>query len=320
MNSRRSRGRLQRISLPFVRVGPGTFGPDGLNVHMLCEDVGLYLLPISRRRDGGITIRLEPNNDVVERLVVSAFSDRNYRDELTEVVSDWMGGAARDLIRYGVAPYELARVVEDDSGEEEVVGVRVMGLEPSEVSQDGTRLIQRTLRRDDAGRPLAGQIEERVIPAEFIVLCRLPAELERARARSIAALQTLDSMRTSELMLEGLKGGGPPIDFGEIRRAETEAVAAATRPIGWNARDPRPYNGFHLTYRQLQFERFLCELRDVLVGFAQEVITKAGRMLNFEASLVVEGLPTVEDIERAESELAEGKRPFVDIMSSVRGD
>jgi hypothetical protein len=42
-------------------------------------------------------------------------------------------------------------------------------------------------------------------------------------------------------------------------------------------------------------------------------------MLGVEASLVIEGLPTLEDIARAQHELAEGKRSFGDIMESVRG-
>ena len=60
-----------------------------------------------------------------------------------------------------------------------------------------------------------------------------------ANDRGCRSASRPDSMRTSELMLDGLKGGGPPSDFGEIRRAETEAVAAATRRFGWNARDVR---------------------------------------------------------------------------------
>jgi hypothetical protein len=190
---------------------------------------------------------------------------------------------------------------------------------PSEIVTSASGVTQRTVRRDDSGRPLGDEREERVIPLEFSVVCKLPRELEQARGKAISALQALDSTRTTELMLEGMNGGGPPIDFAEVRRSEIEAVAEATRRFGWNARNVQQYNGYHLTYRQLQFERFLCELRSVLTESAQEIVSKGCGMLGVEASLVIEGLPTLEDIARAQHELAEGKRSFGDIMESVRG-
>lgn len=313
---------VKRWAFSSSRVAPGALGFDGLHVHMICEDVGLLVMPISRRAKGEIVVRVEPNSAAVAELVVRAFSERERwcSDNLTEAISGWLEGTARKLMRYGIAPYRLTRLVKNEGGEEKVVGCRVVALNPSEIVEARGQITQRYIRRDHWGQPLTKESGERVIPPEQSVLCRLPAELEQARASALAALQIVGegSMRTSALILDIIQGARLPIDLAEVRRVEAETVVAATRRFGWSARDLRPYNGFHLTYRQLQFERFLCELRSVVIGYAQEAITKMGRMLSFEATLVVEGLPTIADIDRAEAELMEGKRPFGEILNSVQ--
>jgi hypothetical protein len=308
--------RLERTSALSAPI-PGAHGPDGLNVHMLCEDISLYLLPL-RSEGEGMTVRLAPDGEELEQTVVNAFAESGYRTDLSEVIADWMKGTVHQLMRHGKAPHELARIVStDENAENRVVGFRLVRLDPMETEEARSSLTQHVYRRTRAGRLV--RETDRTVQVEHFVVCKLPPQMERNRREAMAVLQRLDLSQTTPLLLERMAGRGPPIDFGELRRAESEAVAEATRAFGWTARDLRQYNGYHHAHRQLRFERFLCELRELLVGFANEIVVKGGRLVGVEASLTVNGLPGIADVEQAEEELASGTRRFTEIVDSFRG-
>jgi hypothetical protein len=107
-----------------------------------------------------------------------------------------------------------------------------------------------------------------------------------------------------------------PFDVNAFIRAHRLAIANACKDLGWNARGVIEENSleYYVLYRRLWFERFRVELRDHLIGTFNEGLACAGEKVGFAGQLTIEGVPTISDVEAAESHLAAGDIPFHDLI------
>jgi hypothetical protein len=123
-----------------------------------------------------------------------------------------------------------------------------------------------------------------------------------------------------DFVLPNLKGEIPPIpyDLNKFARDQKMAVAEATKVIGWSARDvadDRFMTEYYHLHRFLRFETFKLKLRNSIIETLNQAISRAGNKLGFKANIIVEGLPTLEDIRQAEESLATGSKRFIDVIN-----
>jgi hypothetical protein len=101
---------------------------------------------------------------------------------------------------------------------------------------------------------------------------------------------------------------------------ERELLARATAPIGWRGRglftdeQLEPYR----LMRDLRFEAFQTELRDVVIQGLNKAISLAGNALGFEAHVVLHGVPGHDDVAREVRRVKEGPGPDVSLQSVLR--
>ena len=93
------------------------------------------------------------------------------------------------------------------------------------------------------------------------------------------------------------------------------ALAEAGKAIGWNARGlfQEDVLEFYSLKRHLLFERFKIELRNSILTTLNHGLKLAGKEMGFSAEIIIEGLPTIDHVEKAESELESGTQPFAEI-------
>jgi hypothetical protein len=107
-----------------------------------------------------------------------------------------------------------------------------------------------------------------------------------------------------------------PYDFERFREAQERALGASTRPMGWNARGlfDRTQTGYYYCARELRFQRLKITLRDHIVSRLNWALERAGQQIGFQARVLLEGLPTLSDVVRAEELLAAGETSFKEII------
>lgn len=109
---------------------------------------------------------------------------------------------------------------------------------------------------------------------------------------------------------------GLPYDFSQHERIQLLALAEAGRLLGWTARGS--FNGEVLSYywiqMQLEFEAFKLRVREHLLAQLNETLRHAGQQVGFAATILVEGLPTLQDISTARDQLRSGEMAFTEVM------
>ena len=101
-----------------------------------------------------------------------------------------------------------------------------------------------------------------------------------------------------------------------FRYSQQLALAEAGKSIGWNARGLFNENmlEFYQLKRFLLFERFKIDFRTSILATLNNGLRLAGKEMGFTAKINVQGVPTIPDIEKANSELESGSKPFGDII------
>ena len=95
------------------------------------------------------------------------------------------------------------------------------------------------------------------------------------------------------------------------------AVLSATNLMGWNARNlaSKHLQEYFTLVRFLQFERFKLKLRNSILDTINDNLDRLISDPTYTGKLQFHGLPTDEDVERAEKDLREGSRKFNDIIA-----
>lgn len=94
------------------------------------------------------------------------------------------------------------------------------------------------------------------------------------------------------------------------------AVFSATNLIGWNLRDfqSKYLQEYFMFVRFLRFERFMLTFRNSILDTINDKLNRLVGDSTYTGKLQFHGLPTIEDIEKAEKDLGEGSKEFKDIF------
>jgi hypothetical protein len=112
-----------------------------------------------------------------------------------------------------------------------------------------------------------------------------------------------------------------PYDVTAHYHLRNVALAKITKDFGWNARNSfeKEASEYYLIYRYLKFEKFRIELRNMILDTLNAGLELAGKQLSFNNKILVNGLPTLDDVQSAYDHLAKGDIPFAEVLEPFQG-
>jgi hypothetical protein len=107
-----------------------------------------------------------------------------------------------------------------------------------------------------------------------------------------------------------------PYDVTTHYHLRNVALAKITKDFGWNARNSfeKEASEYYLIYRYLKFEKFRIELRNSILDTLNAGLELVGKQLGFNTKILVNSLPTLDDVQTAFNHLTKGDIPFGEIL------
>lgn len=296
--------------------------------YMLMEDVRTYVMPtrgFSRYREQ-LDIGLEPgDNSTIDRVVLSLGQERYPSGSgLKRVLSDLIADLAFQLAYRATIHFEIAttsaseQVTEPVSGrpmaEEFPVGIKLPLRIPGRPINLGIGVLQvlPRIRAESTDGRFAW------IPRTKVWTCRLPRELRGSWGFKLTQGAIVASSRFQPRYLADQGTAwleDPHLDVGEFHTSQQLLLANATSHLGWAARmlwRDRTLE-FYQFYRELRFARSMCTLRLHIVDSINHLLPR----LDIQATLSLTGLPALEELDLAISNLKEGKIDFQGVMDLI---
>lgn len=258
------------------------------------------------------TARLEVNSGAVDdNLVAAALARERWHrrhELLAESVRDFGEECAPQMVAFGEAAYELAFASPGDTGKWQEFRLHL--IHPYR-SRFGRHQFYALSENGSRGRWIN-------LPANSVVRVRLSRRRRRQVADVVAALTAANAHNPVRARLQFTPG--LPYAFTHHAAAEREILARATRPIGWRGRglftdeQLEPYR----LLRDLRFEGFQAELRDVILRGINEALARAGAELGFSARVTVEGVPGIDEVNRQVARVLEGVGPELSLQDVLK--
>jgi hypothetical protein len=283
------------------------------------EDVKLSIIPIGGRAYGKkqFNIKLEPSNPELERMVTSAISTEEYPYSLTERVCDFIGQCAVTLLLFSTSIYEIVYLSDEKIGK--LVGFEFVHINPYSLVKSGNTMKQ-LLPKDYAAE--LGKPEQIVLKPERLLAFTLPDNLRGKLDVLIELLSALSTPTTPDFYMKELAANKikTPYNVKGHYFMQKVALARATRFLGWNGRQLFQDEAleYYLIRRNLLFEHFIIELREIILMTLNQGIKRGGDELGFQTKIVINGLPTIADIQAANDHLQKGNMPFAEILEPFR--
>jgi hypothetical protein len=287
--------------------------------YMFIKDVELSIIPIGGRAHGKkqFNITLEPSNPELERIVTSAISTDEYPYSLTERVCDFIGQCAVTLLLFSTSTYEIVYLSDEKKGG--LVGFEFVHINPFSLVKSGNTMKQ-LLPKDYAAE--LGKPEQIVLKPERILAFTLPDNLRGKLDVLIELLSVLSALTTPDFYMKELAANKikTPYDVKGHYFVQKVALAKATRFLGWNSRQLFRDEAleYYLIHRDLLFEQFIIELREIILNTLNQGIKRVGEEVGFQTKIVINGLPTITDIQAANDHLQKGNITFAEILEPFR--
>lgn len=287
-----------------------------LQSHMLIEDVYTQILPIGgRSTNEAFKIELTPASESAESLVASALNSRGrgWRDELSSSVADFFRECVQSLMTFGEAIYEI--VYFSNPGDKKVVKFELQYVRPLTVTRRRGHFVQVVPPKVVEQRGVLPFIR---LPADCILVFKPPIGLRRSLVKTLESLAVLSEKLMPEFALQNYVEATSKFHYDSTSQVYSQklALAEASKAIGWNARGlfQDDMLQFYSLRRQLSFERFKIDLRTSILETLNKGLLLAGKQMGFDAQINIQGLPTISDVEMAQSELESGSNPFGEIL------
>ena len=112
-----------------------------------------------------------------------------------------------------------------------------------------------------------------------------------------------------------------PYDVTKHYHLRNVALAEITKDFGWDARNSfeKEASEYYLIYRYLKFEKFRIELRNSILDTLNAGLELVGKQLGFNTKILVNGLPTLDNVQTTYNHLLQGDIPFAEVLESFQG-
>ncbi len=287
--------------------------------HMLIDDISLAIIPFpsAARRNAKYQASIVPENPELEEVVSYALSDPRSRGrDLVGALYDFVTEAARMIAGYGEAICEIVYLLEPET--DEPLAFDFSFIQPLTVYRRRGELVQYI----PAGVVSELGIAQHVtLSPDCVLFFYLPKTVRREWAGIMDILVPM-KLVPPDFSLPAFGTGAPrvPFDLDSHHHTRRLLIMKSVRDIGWNARQ-YPQDGFleyYWLHRYLLFERFRIEIRESIIATLNEGLSRVGAKLGLTGQIQIDGLPTLEDVERAQEHLRNGDRSVEDIMAPFK--
>jgi hypothetical protein len=286
---------------------------------MLIEDIYQDLIPNPRYNSKAKTlIRLEPSNDAVQAMLLKGLghSGRDAR-ALDEAVGQFVESTAQMIAYYGESFYEIVYYISEDS----VYQSFALELIPNWTLRRGALAYtqRQPLEWIDRNEPIRTRRVR--IPNKSMVHFGIPGG-PFAPQRHRRLLRRLNRLSRLEAPVKFMDPGRPQsgFDFSHYQHSKMIHLAYLTKSLGWHARQAyqTETNEFYQIHRYLKFELWRARLRESIVSELNEALRRAGKEMNFQSHIVVEGIPTSSEINHIIADVQNGRIEFSSAMERSR--
>jgi len=286
-------------------------------IFLLHQDLD-FVIPYTMGRGGGPQARVTgPDADKAAPLIERALASQDWTPSISDSVRQFVSSTAQHLVISGPVTYEIDYLYPEAGTPATPTEFRLELVLPGTLSYHGGQPIQYIPAAFGGPQDKTGLTYADLDPATLVTF-RLDRAEEAAVRKMVSFLRAASSLQGAEMpLMEQSARGGTPYSFGEHQRESGELFAKVTEPIGWNARGLFQDN--HLApyevWRQLRFLEFKIRLRDMIMDRLNTTLSEVGSKLGFQASIELIGLPTLQDVNDAKSDLRTGRRSLSDLAT-----
>jgi hypothetical protein len=291
---------------------------DKFYPHMFIEDVKLRIVPIGGRvSKKEFNISLEPPNPRIQEIIEDALSPDRYHHDFAGVICDFIADCAVHLLIYETVTYEIVYLSDPKNGK--TVGFELVKINPFTLVHKGNSLWQ--FLPDEHSKKLRERHCIELQPDRALTF-RLPVAIQEKLDQIMESMRIL-SLTSPDFFMKELAAGvrKTPYDVTAHYHLRNVALAKITKGFGWNARNSfeKEASEYYLIYRYLKFEKFRIELRNMILDTLNAGLELAGKQLSFNNKILVNGLPTLDDVQSAYDHLAKGDIPFAEVLEPFQG-
>jgi hypothetical protein len=288
---------------------------DNIYADVLPRDIPLNIMPIggtsAARRDFAVSIT--PADEQLIRLITTASSEDRGSYPSTNIkraVCNFVHRTASRLLQRGKVVFEI--VLLRDQQTKNLVGCDLFEINVRTLTIEKNRVFQRVPPQVAAERKVPTIID---LDIDRLAIFSMPSAF-RDLAETKQALAHLGGGSLAQMYDASRADNKLGYDIKEHIRAEHLAIAAATRSIGWSANQNlyKLFTEYYVLHRQLVFQGFVITLRESILQTLNEAVGRIAQHFGTTAELSVNGLPTLEDVNRAKNELINGGRTFVSVL------
>jgi len=289
---------------------------EGYYTSLLRQDLD-FVIPYTMGHLGGPQAQVTgPDVDRAAPLIERGLSAKDRTPPISDSVRKFVSSTAQNLVIGGPVAYEIDYLYSQAAASGSPAEFRLELVLPGTLSYHGRQPIQYIPAAFGGPRDKTGLTYADLDPATLITFCLDPAH-EIAVRKMVGFLRAASELQQADMPLIQQSTRGAPYSFAEHQRKRTELFAKITEPIGWNARGL--FQDDHLepyeVWRQLRFLEFKIRLRDSIMEQLNATLAAVGDKLGFRAAIELTGLPTLQDVDNAKSDLRSGRRSLNDLAS-----
>jgi hypothetical protein len=295
---------------------------DTLYTHSLIDRVGNGIIPVPRshvRPD--YRIRLSNDDPEAEWILASALPHgMGGHPDIERSIYAFFRDCARIILQFGQAFYEV--VYEPPIVQlGRLLPFRIVSVIPGTVECSFKRWVQKLPKSVARESKLPCIL---ALDQERILRFGPPVALDGKIDQIMDSLTVLSKLASVQFMQHNLRDPSNriPFDFSVFSATQSQALAAAARSIGWLPTNFLLGDGkateHYWWHRELRFERFLAELRSAILTELNAGLESVGRRLGTEMAIVIEGLPSVGDIDSIQRHLLSGDWSLESIHEAIK--
>lgn len=269
------------------------------------------ILPWGDDPDSGFSVSIEPHSSEIEDLITDGLISPTGPSASVETAVRYHLSWVADMMLRGHAVYEID-LLSDDDGEK--VAFRTGWIPQGTIDKRNGRYIQYVPEELGEGRKHKGcyyvELDE-----EMLIWTQLPRSMRSALRRAASTLAEASAQQSTPSVM--LHARVQEFNLKRFKDEEAREVLFTTRDLGWHARwlFDEQMTSPYIAWRHLEFQRFKILIRDAVIASLNRALTLAGAEIGFEARLVLRGVITARDVDRAQNELRTGSRPLTELLS-----
>jgi hypothetical protein len=280
---------------------------------MLIDDMHLAIMPLNPRSNAKLRIEITPYSKDIEDLIMNGLITQFGKAwDLKESVCNFVNELAHSLVYFGKVYYEIVYYFLD-----------IKKIDYFEFQRIPNDFIHSCLKFYWQFFPKNKQKKINkfnFLQKDRIMFISIPKELGGYK-RYRNTLRSLYSIRESfmpEFALNDMMKQKSTKGYNYLMyyNCYEEEVAKITRRFGWNARGTfqERSSEYYYFYRVLKFNKTKAILREHIIKNLNKSLREIGKIMHFDANILIKGLPTSKDYDRYLKELNKGTLQFKDII------